>query len=148
MISKSRFNCLLNLWRIRPKLMSDVLQIIYMLHVWHPTRLTAPTGMSIAPCCHRSSAAHTCQDIEPKSAESMIATYVPPFIISAAFSATAYTEDKMLPRGISGKTLASTTRMFSVPYTTSFGSTTPPFSRGCMAAVPQPWYALVAVSRT
>ena len=71
MISKSRFNCLLNLWRIRPKLMSDVLQIIYMLHVWHPTRLTAPTGMSIAPCCHRSSAAHICQDIEPKSAASI-----------------------------------------------------------------------------
>lgn len=62
-----------------------------------------------------------------------------PLMISAAFSATANTLAWMFPRGINGNTLASTTRKFVVPYTFSRLSTTPPCSRGIIAAVPETW---------
>lgn len=54
-------------------------------------------------------------------------------IISAAFSATAYTVVWMLPRGSRGNTLASTTLNPLVPYTLSRASTTPPSSLGSIA---------------
>ena len=58
-------------------------------------------------------------------------------ITSAAFSATAYTVAIIFPLGMTGNTLASTTRTFPVPYTLNSASTTPPIRSGSMAHVPQ-----------